>query len=292
MRIALVTLAGVLVLGAGLVLRDKLSDGGGTRQLDDLVRTLEQRVVENPQDLNARLSIGAAYLERGLAEEAVVQFQEALKLAPNDITAQIGLGRSLRASGEPQLAAEALTKVLELTKDDPLRDTSDQLQTVFYELGQIYMEGDNAAGAVEQLKEAVRINPGDADSWFALGSAYRRAGNTEAAEAAYLRSVALVPDYVEVYSEMVGLYEDSGRTGRRLYAEGMLALASEDFPAAAETLAAAADAEPDFAVIHEALGMVREGLGDKPGALAAYQRALELDPTLFLSGLAVERLGQ
>ena len=68
-------------------------------------------------------------------------------------------------------------------------------------------------------------------------------------------------------------------------------LAHEDFDAAREKLQLARSAEPEFAVIHEALGMTLEALGDKQGALDSYRAALRADPTLLISGLAVERLG-
>ena len=58
-----------------------------------------------------------------------------------------------------------------------------------------------------------------------------------------------------------------------------LELASRgDFPAAADVLAQTVELAPDFATAWFALGAIRDRLGDRAGAVAAFERARDADP--------------
>jgi Flp pilus assembly protein TadD len=65
-----------------------------------------------------------------------------------------------------------------------------------------------------------------------------------------------------------------------LVKQGMDAIQKQDFATAKKVLseAAAKDAKDSQAVFY--LGVALDGLGDQPGAMAAYKKALELDPKL------------
>src|SRR6185369_5965459 len=65
-----------------------------------------------------------------------------------------------------------------------------------------------------------------------------------------------------------------------LVKQGMDAIQKEDFATAKKLLteAVAKDAKDPQAVFY--LGVALDGLGDQPGAMTAYKKALELDPKL------------
>jgi predicted TPR repeat methyltransferase len=65
-----------------------------------------------------------------------------------------------------------------------------------------------------------------------------------------------------------------------------------DFPAAADILAQTVELAPDFATAWFALGAIRDRLGDRPGAVAAFERARAGDPADYHGArLQLARLG-
>lgn len=286
----LLPLAAAAVIGGYL-----LFPGGdaelGSSNLDLVLAQLEENVVTDPQDPVARLAVAIGYLERGLNDQAAGQFEQVLVLSPDDQTALIGLGQARLALGEFDAAAEPLLRVAELNEENEKRYTIDQLNGVYYDLGRIRQAQGDLEQARGWLIEALLVNSTDADSLLLLGSVHEELGDLEEAEAAYRDVVRFVPDYVEAYESMRRLYEALGQTARQRYAEGMVELATGGISQATARLEEAVELAPDLAEAHEGLGMAYESAERPTEALAAYQRALELDPSMFLSDLAVQRLG-
>lgn len=278
---------GVVASVVGLVTTRR----SGQASLDVALEQLEDVVRRNPQDAQARLAVGIAYIARGYNDSAIEQFQEVLKLEENNQTALMGLGRTHLQKDELDKALAPLLKVVELNKDNPRRRTLDQLEAVYYDLGLIYVRKKDYPKAVEYLAEALEINSTDADAWFVLGRAQQEGGDYENALTSYSRAVDFVPDFVDAYKNMADIYEKLGRAGEKGYATGMIHLATRSFDKASKDLQEATRAVPSLPEAHEGLGIALEAQGRTQEALASYRRALELDPDLMLARLALQRLG-
>lgn len=288
-KVALAVLALVAVLLLVLFV-GRGDEQSGRSSLDLVLEELEERVRAEPQDLDARLAVAVAYLERGLVDNAISQFEQALTLEPENQTALIGLGQAHLAVGDLEAAEAPLRRVIELNADNEFRYTLEQLEGVHYDLASIELERGRFAEAREQLLEALKINGTDADAWRMLGSAEEQSGELGAAVSAYRRAVRLVPDYIDVYRDLERVYESMGLEGHRLYAEGMVWLVEGAVAEAIDPLERAVAAAPEHAEAHEGLGIAYEMAGRPQDALASYRTALQLDPEMFLSGLAVQRL--
>lgn len=286
----LVALAVVAAVGGYL-----LFPGGdrelGSSNLDLVLAQLEENVVKDPQDPVARLAVAIGYLERGLSQRAAEQFEQVLVLSPDNQTALIGLGQARLVLGEFDAAAEPLLRVAELNEDNERRYTIDQLNGVYYDLGRILVHQGDLEQALGWLIEALLVNSTDADSLLLLGTVHEDLGDLEAADAAFRDVVRLVPDYTEAYEAMGQLYERTDQPARQRYADGMIQLINGRIEEAVTGLEAAIELAPDMAEAHEGLGMAYESAERPDEALAAYERALELNPSMFLSDLAVQRLG-
>ena len=281
---------GALALVAASTLGGDADRPPGTAGLDLVLAQLEERVVADPQNPEARVAVAIAYAERGLLADAIAQYEQALVLEPDQQTALIGLGQAHLQLGHLDLAEESLGRVAELNVDNEQRYIIDQLQGVYYDLGRIAIERGQHEVAAERLNEALLINKTDADSWRLLGGVYETLDELEQAEGAYQVAVRLVPDYVEVYEALEALYGRAGDENGRSYAAGMLALTDGASDEAVERLEQAVAGAPDMAQAHEGLAVAYEALGRAEDALTHYRLALELDPQMFLSDLAVERL--
>lgn len=280
-----------LLLGSLLVMLDR--PGGKTgalTSLDRVVTDLEARVKEDPQDVDARIAVAIAYTERGMNRDAAAQFEQALVLAPDNQTALIGLGRAFEALGDHANATKSLERVAELNAKNPRRYSIEQLGGVYFDLGRIALDQGDATRARDWFREALQVSRTDADALRHLGMAHDRLNEPAEAEAAFFGAVRVVPDYREVYLALETLYRRTGDSARLAYAQGMLKLTDRAPAEAVPLLERAAAGAPDLPQVYEGLGVAYEGAGRRDDALKAYRRALELDPEMFLSGLAVDRL--
>ncbi len=67
-----------------------------------------------PDDPVVRFGLAAAYLDAGRAEEAVVEYTEAIRLKPDYSAAHRGLGRALERAGRMAEAKAAYAKGLDV----------------------------------------------------------------------------------------------------------------------------------------------------------------------------------
>lgn len=129
---------------------------------------------------------------------------------------------------------------------------------------------EEAIAAYERLLAA---QPDLADSWYNLGWLQRKVRRFEAALDSYARALDLgVRDPEEV------------RLNRAVILSDYLHRPAD----AAQELDAALEDNPDYVLALLNLGNLREDLGDRPGARAAYERALAVEPgdSLALARLA------
>jgi len=83
---------------------------------DDPLTFFEQRVLDQPNDLAARLDLAHRYLDAGMIEESLSQYAVALELDPDDAEALAHVGIILFQSGRPE---EALRSVERALSTDP-----------------------------------------------------------------------------------------------------------------------------------------------------------------------------
>jgi tetratricopeptide (TPR) repeat protein len=85
---------------------------------DDPFAFFEQRVLEHPNDLAARLDLAHRYLDAGRIEEALDEYAVALELDPDDAEAHAHIGLILYAS-RPQEALASVDRALETAPGYP-----------------------------------------------------------------------------------------------------------------------------------------------------------------------------
>lgn len=265
---------------------------GGLTNVDRVLTDLEQQVKDEPQNADLRMAVAAVYAERGMFSDAIAQYEQALVLVPDQPAALIGLGRARLAANQPAEAEEPLRRVADSYADNPARYGIDELGRVYYDLGVIALGRGAHEEGRDWFQESLKVNKTDADAWRMLGTAYERSGVPAEAERAYLSAVRLVPDYSEVYRALEALYTDTGDEGRRSYASGMVQLQAGNVREAVSLLESATQRSPQLAQAYEGLGIAYEATDRKEDAIAAYRRAMELDPNAFLAGLALDRLSK
>jgi len=195
----------------------------------------------------------------------------------------------LLAKGERKQAIGVLNGIIKATP----RDADARLV-----LGSVLMEDGERAESIAQLSEAVRLLPRSAQAHNALGEAFNNFGETKAARGAFEKAVGLDPKFAEA-SVNLGLVlvqagefsAAAGHLDRALsrlgtspeaanphYLRAKVYTEENEVEKAAAQLKEAVSLRPDFAEAWSDLGQARKTLLDDPGALAAFQRAVELSP--------------
>jgi superkiller protein 3 len=252
------------------------------------VATYEQAVRDKPQDPVARVSLAQLYFADKRYDDAIEQYQAALSLDETNLTGLLGLGRAQLAAGDAAGATASFEKIITLTAGAEL--AGDYVEAAHYYTGSIALDQQRPADAVTHLKEAVAIEPGDADAWQLLGAAYLANGDLDEAIDALTRAVVFVPNFAEAYDKLAAAYEAKGMAGESRYGRGMAAYSRGQQADALKDLQAATEASPTFAPAYAGLGLIREARSEHDLAIGAYQHALQLDPANFTAQTGLARL--
>lgn len=129
------------------------------------------------------------------------------------------------------------------------------------------------------LEPACIRDPGNAQAWFLLGACRHATGTLDGALSAFDRAIALDPANLQAAQAAVAVLCDAKRPAEAL--------------ARCRTLLSR---NPDDAQLHFNTGAVCEAVGDYPGALQHYDRALALDSGFIRAlqnrGIVLTRLGK
>jgi tetratricopeptide (TPR) repeat protein len=118
-----------------MVVAEEEPTGNEEADFQDMLRKFKQGVAENveAEDYQSHYDLGVAYKEMGLIDEAIAEFQKALRGPDNRVRTYEAIGQCFIEKGQNQMAATILARALsEKGMDD------DQLVGVLYLLGRAY----------------------------------------------------------------------------------------------------------------------------------------------------------
>lgn len=205
----------------------------------------------------------------------------------------------LAAEGEH---ARAVVVLKDLLKREPANVDAHLL------LGSLLSEDGDSDKAIAELSEAVRLRPKSSEALNALGEACQKAGEISGARQAFEKAVALTPSFAVAQQNLGAVLLQQGETlagakhldlaipllgqsqdaADAYYLRAKIDSTQNQFVAAAKHLGQAVGIRPDFAEAWSDLGVSLKASGDDAGALAALQKAVELNPQ---GAIAQYRLG-
>jgi tetratricopeptide (TPR) repeat protein len=159
--------------------------GGDPRML--LQEALARHNIQNdPGDFESRYNLGAVLQSRGKLNDAIEQYEEALRIRPTDATTNNAVGAAYIAAGHPERAL-------------PYLRTADQLRPNYfdahYNLGNALASAGDFQAAEEQFAAAVRLRPDDADAHANLGSALAELGKFAEAKTEFEQALKINPSH-------------------------------------------------------------------------------------------------
>jgi tetratricopeptide (TPR) repeat protein len=202
--------------------------------------------------LAEHMTRGDAYMKDEKPSEAVIEYKNALQLAPNDAKAHYGLAQAHMANKEPQKAYWELQETVRL--DGTNIDAR-------LALGQFLLLGreDEFNQALGEGEAVIKAEPTRWEGYVLRGAALERLKRTDEAEPDYKKALELQPDKPELVRTLAGYYV---RKGDRASAEPLYVTLVTKDPSAANQLLYAG---------FLALDRTRDA-----DAEAAYQKALEV----------------
>ena len=205
----------------------------------------------DPTRNSLRLKLGHIFLQQGMFEPALTQFQDLRTREPNSAPAYQGIGHVYLLQGKLREAEEALTKAVAL---DPSSWLSNNL------LGLAYDQGQRHAEAITAYQAALALRPREPSVLNNLGLAYALSGDHESAIQAYEQAAAAGSAPPKLYNNLGVAYAQRHRYGDAL----------DSFKKATD--------EPRA---YNNLGVALLSMGNAKQAAVCFEKAIEMNPQYY-----------
>lgn len=180
-------------------------------------------VTQNPNDNQARLNLIRLCNEAGQVGEAFTQLQQLIELNPANEAYQLLLLKQAYLSGNPEIAVKN-------TGDAALKPEKQ------FWLGLALADLGKNNEAIQMLESYMAGQPFNPVAYYMAGQLYWKTGNSEKAQACYLRALTQEPNFAVIYYPLALTY-----------------LAMEKYPRSYQLLSNAAAISPSDPVVSNAL---------------------------------------
>lgn len=196
---------------------------------------------------------GKKLIDEGRYAEAVAQLERAAALLPKNALAWDYLGLAYHGNGQVEGAVKAYRTALALDH---------KLAVVHYNLGCLYLEQTNQAGAIEELKSYTLLQPGEVDGWLKQGTALLRARRLDEAEKSFRTALDIRARHPEALNGL-----------------GLIQVQRHRWQDALNHFSVAALLDPPYppAVLNTAI-VQHQHLSNRVAALQRYRQYLALQP--------------
>jgi tetratricopeptide (TPR) repeat protein len=192
------------------------------QQLESAADAFKHLIVLNPEDVWGRQNLAICVKKLGRRDEAIQEFQRALKIKPRFGLAWLGLGQLYEEMGQTNKADPCFQKALAnpIHRADELTTLARFCQsrkwfaaaatnyaeaielcpadpTLRMEAGEVLSGLNRHAEAAEQFKEAAQLSPNLGQAYFLCGMELGRLGKPDAAEPEFREAARLMPGVVQ-----------------------------------------------------------------------------------------------
>lgn len=151
---------------------------------------LEEAVRLAPSAEQGHGALGAVLEREGQITAAIAEFQRALAIKPGDAAIELHLAAAYERAGEPAKAVPLYSRVVAAAQ----AQKQPVAAAVMASYARALAATGQGAAAIERMKEAVSLQPGNAQQRDDLGTLYAQAQDWSHAEQAYIEAIRLKPD--------------------------------------------------------------------------------------------------
>ena len=219
---------------------------------------------------NPHYNLAIALQRAGRAQEAIEQYEQALRVTPNDAVTHYNLGIGMQRVGRLPEAIRQWEQAVRLSPD---------MVAAHYNLGVAFEQTGKIDEAIRQYEQALRITPDDAEVHDSLGIALEEAGRLPEAIGHWEQALLINPDFAEAHNNL-----------------GSALLKLGKVPEALGHYERALRINPNYAEAHNNLGSALARLGRVPEAISQWEQALRIKPDYarahYNLGIALELAGR
>ena len=196
---------------------------------------------------------GNSSFEKGDMESAIIDYQQAIKLNPNQ-SAEVyqKLGNAYSQQAKFSEAIVAYNKALDLDSNNA---------SVYFLLGKVQVKQDKLIEATSSYKKAIELQPDSIWLYENLGEALHKLGQFEAAIKVYAKALEVDFNNFKIYAQL-----------------GNAQMKSGDCSGAITNYNKALELYPDSSGVYVALGNSQLKCRRIEQAITSYQKAIELNP--------------
>jgi tetratricopeptide (TPR) repeat protein len=164
--------------------REKLAALEEKGDWNGVLRFAQENMAVDPHNADWRVVAGYAYAQLGQFDRAADQFQQAIRISPDDISAWNLLAQSYRAMGQPERAIRTLDAALRVNQDSPV---------TYFLLGESFRDLKRPDRAVGFYEQALQRNARFPEALYGAGLAYAQLGRRSEFEFTVQRLRAINP---------------------------------------------------------------------------------------------------
>lgn len=239
-RVPLVWMAVLLlVTSCATTGRDPEADYGGEQLLDisekflaandvaQAIKYLNLAEKKRPKDPQVQYYLGLAYEIRGLPNEALVHYQNAITIKPDYSEAYNNLGSFYAARNDYAKAEEYYRKALA----NPAYETP---FFGFYNLGRLNEKRGDMETALKDYDQAIRLLPSYGAAFYRKGVVLESLRRTDEAKEAFSQAVLYSPDMADAHLRFGVLCYGAGEIENALYSFSKVVKLAPHSPSASE----------------------------------------------------------
>lgn len=271
-----------------------------------VAKALAAQVKQSPNDTSLRVRYGEALAAANRPQDAIEQFNAALKIDPKHTGAVEDLGLLAMSQKRYPEARSYFNKLIELTNNSEFQDVNQRREVAYYNLGLLAMNDKDFQEAIGQFKSALRIRNDASDTYYYLASALYQAGDKDSALKEARTAVMFDTNYTVAhyllaqiymdqkdpinasyeYHKVLTLLPDNPQAQKDVDQFGKPAdlmneaksMMSTDIEGALEKILIAENLDPQNPLIRVVHAQILVKRGNLKDALAVYKQALKLDP--------------
>lgn len=212
-----------------------------------------QRAIElEPEDIGYRIELAETYFEAGRGVEGRALLEEIKQIDPFGVEVLLLRAQVASLDGDAEEAASCAEAAVKLEPQNPGARLA---------LARTAIAGEELEKAASHASQALTLDPSNWDALLMLTEAVSRQGAYDAALAAIDKHAGDVSNAEIIDSERARILLLAGR-----------------IEAAKAAIEQALEATPDSAYLHHLQGNLNRDRGDVVGAIASFEKALELSP--------------
>lgn len=264
----------------------------GQRNSESAEAALKDFIRNSPDAPELRLALGQLYDSDGRLDDAVVEYERTIAMAPGtneSFVAQNRIVSVLARRGESEEARALVDRILADRPDD---------EDALLARAAFNMASGRYQDVIADARVIVRKNPASEDGRIVMARAHQALGESLLAQDAYRAVLDDNPGSVPAATGLATLLVEGGKPGEALVVLEPVTQAGQTEVAALEVLAVALTALGDLEAAENAarrivesdagsgsgdyqFGRIAEQRGDLSEAISFYERALEKDPALL-----------